>query len=52
MAPDLPFVPVPQGWSRHDHLRCVELYRRAGLDLTAQPLVGWAGKAASTPPLA
>jgi hypothetical protein len=40
LAPDLPFVPVLQGWSRDDYLRCVELYQRAGIDLPAEPLVG------------
>jgi hypothetical protein len=40
LAPDLPFVPVLQGWSRDDYHRCVELYERAGIDLTAEPRVG------------
>jgi len=40
LAPDLPFVPVLQGWSRDDYHRCVELYQRAGIDLAAAPLVG------------
>lgn len=40
LAPDLPFVPVVQGWSAWDYLRCVELYDRAGVDLRALPLVG------------
>ena len=39
-APDLPFVPVLQGWSRDDYHRCVELYDRTGIDLIAEPLVG------------
>ncbi|GII65646.1 hypothetical protein Skr01_57310 [Sphaerisporangium krabiense] len=38
--PDLPIVPVVQGWSLNDYLHCVTLYDRAGIDLTAQPLVG------------
>ena len=33
-------MPVLQGWSRDDYLRCVELYRLAGVDLTADPRVG------------
>ncbi len=39
-APDLPFVPVLQGWSRDDYHRCVELYDRADINLAAEPLVG------------
>src|SRR6266700_1518806 len=35
-----PFLPVLQGWSRDDYHRCVDLYLRAGVDLTAGPLVG------------
>ena len=41
LAPDLPFVPVLQGWSWDDYLRCVDLYYElAGIDLTAEPRVG------------
>jgi hypothetical protein len=40
LAPDLPFVPVLQGWSLADYERCAERYERAGLDLTAEPVVG------------
>lgn len=39
-APDLPFIPVLQGWALDDYLRCFELYDRAGVDLAACPLVG------------
>lgn len=39
-APDLPFIPVLQGWTLADYLRCVDLYAGAGVDLTAVPLVG------------
>lgn len=35
-----PFMPVLQGWERDDYLRCVDLYERAGVDLTAYPVVG------------
>lgn len=38
--PDLPWAPVLQGWQLADYLRCVELYREAGVDLTAEPIVG------------
>lgn len=37
LAPDLPFVPVVQGWSTDDYLRCVDLYTAAGIDLTDPP---------------
>jgi hypothetical protein len=40
LAPDLPFVPVLQGWTLQDYLRCVELYREYGVDLRREPLVG------------
>jgi DGQHR domain-containing protein len=41
IAPDLPWMPVVQGWSAHgDHLRCVDLYEQAGIDLHTLPCVG------------
>lgn len=40
LAPDLPWIPVLQGWTPDDYLRCVELYSSSGVDLTEQPLVG------------
>ena len=40
VAPDLPFIPVIQGWGIDDYLRCVDLYVAAGIDLTAYPTVG------------
>jgi hypothetical protein len=39
-APDLPFVPVVQGYTVDEYLTCVDLYARAGVDLTTEPLVG------------
>jgi len=39
-APDLPFVPVLQGFRADEYLACVALYRQAGVDLAAEPLVG------------
>lgn len=40
LAPDLPFVPVVQGWTLADYLACVELYAQAGVELASLPLVG------------
>lgn len=40
LAPDLPFIPVLQGWSLYDYWRCEEMYRAAGVDLKAETLVG------------
>ncbi len=40
IAPDLPWVPVLQGFELSDYLRCVELYERAGVDLRKESLVG------------
>lgn len=39
-APDLPFVPVLQGWAIDDYLNCIDLYTDAGVDLTLEPTVG------------
>lgn len=36
----LPFVPVLQGWRPGDYSRCVDLYTAAGVDLTAEAVVG------------
>lgn len=40
IAPDLPFIPVLQGWEVQDYLDCVNLYAEAGIDLTREPVVG------------
>lgn len=40
MAPELPFIPVVQGWTLGDYLTCVERYERAGIDLTKYKTVG------------
>lgn len=40
LAPDLPFLPVLQGWTIADYERCADLYDQAGIDLQAEPLVG------------
>jgi hypothetical protein len=40
LAPDLPIIPVLQGWVLPDYLACVEQYARAGIDLAAAPVVG------------
>ncbi len=39
-GPELPYVPVLQGWTRGDYERCVALYERHGVDLTQEPRVG------------
>lgn len=39
-APELPWVPVLQGWGLDDYLRCLEMYDRAGVDLARVALVG------------
>lgn len=36
----VPIIPVVQGWTVPDYIRCVELYDRAGIDLRAEPVVG------------
>lgn len=40
IAPDLPIIPVLQGWGLTDYWRHVESYDAAGIDLAALPLVG------------
>lgn len=40
LAPDIPWMPVIQGWTLGDYLDCVELYAQHGVDLTREPIVG------------
>ena len=40
LAPELPFIPVVQGWSVGDYLRCLDRYTAHGIDLTQAGLVG------------
>lgn len=37
---DSPFMPVLQGWTADDYLRCMDLYNTKGIDLEAFPMVG------------
>ena len=40
LAPELPIIPVLQGWHEEDYLRCAEDYERSGVRLKTLPLVG------------
>lgn len=40
LAPEVPWLPVVQGWELVDYLRHVDMYERAGVDLGALPVVG------------
>lgn len=40
LAPDLPFVPVLQGWAPGEHEACAARYEAAGIHLENEPLVG------------
>lgn len=40
IAPDLPIIPVLQGWGVIDYWRCQDLYAAAGVDLRKEPRVG------------
>lgn len=40
LAPDLPIIPVLQGWTLADYQRCIRMYGYAGVDLSAEPVVG------------
>ncbi|MFE6185563.1 hypothetical protein ACFQ6U_14160 [Streptomyces sp. NPDC056465] len=37
---DLPWMPVIQGFTLDEYLRCIDLYAQAGVDLTLEPVVG------------
>lgn len=39
-APDLPFIPVIQGFREQEYVACMQMYADAGIDLAAEPLVG------------
>jgi hypothetical protein len=39
-APELPFIPVLQGWTLDNYLACVQRYTEAGVNLRGLPLVG------------
>lgn len=39
-APDLPIIPVLQGWTLNDYLRHAEMYQKMHLDLENEPIVG------------
>ncbi len=40
LDPALPVIPVLQGWTITDYLRCADHYEHAGINLAAEPLVG------------
>ena len=40
IAPDIPWIPVLQGWELDDYLDHIDQYARFGIDLTNLPLVG------------
>jgi hypothetical protein len=40
LAPELPIIPVLQGWTTEDYLRCADLYETHGVALADEPLVG------------
>jgi hypothetical protein len=40
LAPEVPWLPVLQGWEEADYRRHVAMYARAGVDLSSLPLVG------------
>jgi len=39
-APDVPWIPVLQGWEKDDYRRHVEMYAAAGVSLADAPIVG------------
>lgn len=40
LGPELPIIPVIQGYQVNDYLHHIDSYRNAGIDLTTEPLVG------------
>jgi hypothetical protein len=40
LAPEIPWMPVVQGWGAPDYLDHLDAYERAGVDLRTQPIVG------------
>ncbi len=40
MAPEIPWVPVLQGWAEDDYHRCADLYAAAGVELATLSVVG------------
>lgn len=40
VAPELPWIPVIQGWEPDDYQRCADLYEMNGVDLASEPTVG------------
>lgn len=40
IAPDLPIIPVLQGWQPWEYEICAEMFAAAGVDLAAEPVVG------------
>lgn len=40
LAPEIPWLPVLQGWEADHYLNHIEKYAAAGVDLSAEPLVG------------
>ncbi len=40
LDPELPVIPVLQGWTLTDYLHCADLYEHHGINLAAEPLVG------------
>lgn len=40
IAPDLPFIPVLQGWQLADYFECKRMYEDAGVDLLSYSVVG------------
>lgn len=40
LAPELPIIATLQGWAPDDYARCIEMYDRAGIDLTKEAVVG------------
>ncbi len=40
LAPDMPWAPVLQGWTRDDYMRHIDLYESRGHELRRKPIVG------------
>ena len=50
LAPDLPFIPVLQGWQLADYLECAAMYEAAGVDWLQRRWSAWARSAVGRRP--
>ena len=40
LAPEMPWIPVLQGWRLRDYLHHLDMYAKAGIDIASEPVTG------------